>query len=313
MASTKAIKKRKDTIESTGKITRAMKLVSTVKLQKSKQRAEESIPYFDTMYETVQEIASKSRHIMDSAFAGLKIKPTAKKLVIAITSNRGLAGGFNNNIVKKISNEKYFSPDDTAIMAIGKKGLEGFARKGYEIKREFTDEVETIEYVDAINIANETVKLVASGEVKELYLVYSYFKNTVVHIPRVMKLMPFDILTNPSTIGKDDEELLEARKKVFQMKESKYQNDDLLLMNYEPSSAEVLRELLFQYFVALIYGALVASNAAENGARMNAMDNATKNSEEMAQKLNVQFNRARQGAITNELTEIISGANAINQ
>lgn len=313
MASIKAIKKRKDTIESTGKITRAMKLVATVKLQKSKQRAEESIPYFDAMYEVAQEIASKSKNTLDILSANLNLKPNAKKLVIAITSNRGLAGGFNNNIVKKITQEEYFSPKDTAIMAVGKKGLEGFVRKGYEIRGEFTDEVETIEYVDAINIANEAAKLFVSGQISELYLVYSYFKNTVVHIPRVMKLFPLDVLTNPSTIGKDDEELLEARKKVFQVRESKYQNDNLLLMNYEPSAPEALNELLFQYFTAIIYGALVASNAAENGARMNAMDNATKNSEDMAQKLNVQFNRARQGAITNELTEIISGANAINQ
>ena len=141
MASTKAIKKRKDTIESTGKITRAMKLVSTVKLQKSKQRAESTIPYFDTMYETIHEIASKSGNVIEFLFKNIKTRPDAKKLVIAITSNRGLAGGFNNNIVKRVTLEEYFSPKDTAIMAVGKKGLESFIRKGYEIKGEFIDAV----------------------------------------------------------------------------------------------------------------------------------------------------------------------------
>lgn len=285
MASMRDIKRRKGSIQSTQQITKAMKLVSTVKLQRAKQRAEESKSYFDLMYETVTSVLARTTGLNHPYLQGGE---SGKKAVIAITSNRGLAGGYNSNIVKLVR-DGGFSADDTAIYAIGKKGRDALARQGYQIAIDGSDVMEGPTYADAIAISKEVLQAFKDGEVGEIYLAYTRFKNTVVHEPRILKLLPVEV---PNVQG----ETPEAK----------------AVMNFEPNDEEALNQIIPKYMTSLIYGGLIEAVASENGARMQAMDSATNNAEEMINKLSLQYNRARQGAITQELTEIIAGANAIS-
>ena len=281
MASMRDIKRRRDSIQSTGQITKAMKLVSTVKLQRAKGKAENSKPYFDLMYKTVSNILAKSGNINHRY---LKPGVSNKKAVIAITANRGLAGGYNNNIVKLVTGS--ISQQDAVIYTIGRKGAEVFKRKGYDIKADYSDVIDEPLYTDAREIAEEVLRSFTDGEVGEIYIAYTSFKNTVVHEPKLIRLLP----VSADEIEKDG---------------------DSTPMNYEPNEEEALDMIIPKYVCSIIYGALTESVASENGARMQAMDSATSNAEDMISSLSVKFNRARQASITQELTEIISGANAI--
>ena len=284
MASMRDIKRRRDSIQSTEQITKAMKLVSTVKLQKSKNRAESSKPYFNLMYDTISSILRKSGNLNHKY---LKPGDSQKKAVIAITSNRGLAGGYNNNIVKLISAE--LPAGDTLVYAIGRKGRDGLLRKGFEIKADYSEVINEPLYRDAADITLELLDGFTRGEIGEIYLAYTAFKNTVTQIPKLIKLLPVEM-----EAGEEQESKAHA------------------LMTYEPDEEEVLDSIVPKYMSSLIYGALLEAVASENGARMTAMDNATSNAEEMIEALSLQYNRARQGAITQELTEIVAGANAIS-
>ena len=284
MASMRDIKRRRDSIQSTEQITKAMKLVSTVKLQKSKNRAESSKPYFNLMYDTISSILRKSGNLNHKY---LKPGDSQKKAVIAITSNRGLAGGYNNNIVKLITVE--LPAGDTLVYAIGRKGRDGLLRKGFEICADYSKVINEPLYRDAADITLELLDAFARGEIGEIYLAYTSFKNTVTHIPRLIKLLPVEMEVEAEESGKAQ-----------------------ALMTYEPEEEEVLDSIIPKYMSSLIYGALLEAVASENGARMTAMDNATSNAEEMIEALSLQYNRARQGAITQELTEIVAGANAIS-
>ena len=285
MASMRDIKRRRASIQSTEQITKAMKLVSTVKLQKSKSKAEESADYFNLMYDTICSILRRSGNIEHKY---LTAGASGKKAVIAVTSNRGLAGGYNNNIIRLIAGSDALPPKDTYVYVIGKKGRDGLARKGYEIREDHSEVINEPMYQDAADITAELLDAFTKGEVGEIYLAYTFFKNTVTHIPKLIKLLPVE--ADLSEGGSDDAGLL---------------------MNYEPNEDEVLNAIVPKYMSSLIYGGLLEAVASENGARMTAMDSATNNAEEMIEKLSLQFNRARQGAITQELTEIIAGANAI--
>ena len=286
MASMRDIKRRRDSIQSTGQITKAMKLVSTVKLQKAKGKAESTRPYFDLMYETVKNMLAKSGNINHRY---LRAGESSKKAIITITANRGLAGGYNSNITRLITGSG-IPKDDAMIYAIGTKGRDFLLRRGYTIKADYSEMVEQPEYTDARVICDEVLNAFTSGEVGEIYLAYTSFNNTVVHEPKLIKLLPVDA-------------------------ESMKQEEDGVdntPMNYEPGEEEALNLIIPKYVCSLIYGAMVESVASENGARMQAMDSATSNAEDMISDLSLKFNRARQAAITQELTEIIAGANAIN-
>lgn len=285
MASMRDIKRRKESVASTGQITKAMKLVSTVKLQKAKARAESNKPYFTMLYDTICSILARTGTI-DHRY--LRESDSRRKAVIAITSNRGLAGGYNNNIVKEIT--AAFAPEDTDIYALGKKGLEGLNRKGYHIIEDYSEVMNEPLYADAIHIGKNVLASYENGEVGEIYLAYTGFKNTVVHEPKLIKLLPISV----EEIMKDVE------------------IDTLTLMNFEPEADEALDMIIPKYMNNIIYGAFVEAIASENGARMQAMDSATKNAEDMIDDLSLKYNRARQSSITQELTEIIAGAEAIS-
>ena len=284
MASMRDIKRRKNSVTSTQQITKAMKLVSTVKLQKARTRAEKTNPYTEQMYKTVSSMMRKSGNIIHPY---LTAGESERKAVIVITSNRGLAGGYNSNVVKLITNGE-FKKEDLDIYALGSKGHDMLARRGYHIVENRSDIMDDPTYTDASNLCRRVLDSFAKGEVGEIYLAYTHFKNTVTHIPTLVKLLPVD------TTGMEEVE------------------EDNVMMNFEPTTEEALDMVIPKYVTSLFYGALVEAVASENGARMQAMDSATSNADEIISDLTLKFNRARQGAITQELTEIIAGANAIN-
>ena len=287
MASMRDIKRRKSSIQSTQQITKAMKLVSTVKLQKAKNRAEQTDPYFIYMYKTVSSMLARSGNINHPY---LTAGDSKKKAVVVITSNRGLAGGYNSNIVKLITGGD-FNKEDLDIYAVGGKGAEALERRGYHIADLETEMMEAPTYPDAASLCNRVLDAFTNGEVGEIYLAYTHFKNTVSQEAKLIKLLPVEI-------EPDSEENQAA--------------DSNILMNYEPNEEEALDMIIPKYVTSLFYGALVEAVASENGARMQAMDSATSNAEEMISDLSLKYNRARQGSITQELTEIIAGANAIS-
>ena len=180
------------------------------------------------------------------------------------------------------------------LYTIGKKAHDVLDTKGYEVASEHDQVMEAPTYADAMEISKEVLDAFTNGEVGEIYLAYTHFKNTVSHEPKLLKLLPVEI--NEDDRKTDDED----------------SKDDKMLMNFEPNPEEALDMIVPKYITSLIYGALVEAVASENGARMQAMDSATNNAEDIISDLTLKYNRARQGSITQELTEIIAGAEAIS-
>lgn len=285
MASMRDIKRRKSSVQSTQQITKAMKLVSTVKLQRAKGRAEKSKTYFSCMYDTVASMLSKAGTV-NHPF--LMAGESTKKAVIVITANRGLAGGYNSNIVKLIKNSD-FKKEDLLLYTIGTKGRDALARLGYTIAADYSEVIDEPMYSDAMEISKKLLEEFAAGGIGEIYVAYTGFKNTVTHVPTLLKLLPVKV--------EDDRPQSE---------------DHQAVMEFEPECEEAIDLIIPKYITSLIYGALIEAVASENGARMQAMDSATSNADDMISKLSLLYNRARQSSITQELTEIIAGAEAIS-
>ncbi len=282
MASMRDIKRRKGSIQSTQKITKAMKLVSTVKLQKARTRAENARFYFQKMYDTMQSILELSTNLNHRY---LQAGDSDKVAIITLTGNRGLAGGYNSNIIRLITNGE-FEKEKVCLYTIGRKGKDTLERRGYEVLEDFSDMAEEPLYDDAKEICEKVLQAFQDGEFGRIYIAYTAFINTVSHEPMLLQLLPVST--------KDREEPQGGA-----------------YMNFEPSEEEAVELLVPKYMTSIIYGAMVEAAASENGARMQAMDAATSNADEMIDDLTLSYNRARQGAITQELTEIIAGAEAI--
>lgn len=285
MASMRDIKRRQMSVTSTQQITKAMKLVSTVKLQKAKARAERNKPYFHALYKTICSILSKTErmehpYMMDNG--------SNRKAMIVITSNKGLAGGYNSNVIKEVVGTG-FPVEDVDIYAVGRKGVEGLARKGYRIVEDDSEAINDPLYKDAVDITKRVLESYTKGEVGEIYMAYTNFKNTVSQEAKLIKLLPLNVDELPAE-----------------------EEDDHVLMNYEPEADEALDALVPKYVGNLLYGAFIEALASENGARMQAMDSATTNADNMIADLSLKYNRARQASITQELTEIIAGSEAIS-
>ncbi len=289
MASMRDIQRRRVSISSTQQITKAMKLVSTVKLQQARTRAESSKPYFNCMYNTVTSMLEKAGHIEHPYLQAREVKKVG---IVVVSSNRGLAGGYNGNIVKLITSSDW-DKDAVRIYGVGSKAADALRNKGYDVVSDFTEIIEEPAYSDAQAIGNRLLKDFEAGEIDEIHLAYTVFKNTVTHIPTLMQLLPVD----PSAGIKA---------------ESTESEGATALMTFEPSEEVAIGLLVPKYVTSILYGAFVEAVASENGARMAAMDNATSNADEMISDLALKYNRARQGAITQELTEIIAGAESIS-
>ncbi|WP_026895766.1 ATP synthase F1 subunit gamma [Clostridiisalibacter paucivorans] len=280
------IKRRIKSIGNTRQITKAMELVSSAKLNKYKSRLEKTRPYFDTVVESIQDILASTTGIRHPLLEKREVKKTC---YLVITSDRGLCGGYNSNITRMVDN-KIDNKENVAIMVTGQKGRDFFKRKDYNIEKDIIGISEDPQYSQAIELGNIVTELYENGEVDEVNLVYTRFISTISHEPTIMKLLPAEKITGEN---------------------SNEENKKRALIEYEPSAEEVLSYLIPKYIQSSIYGALVESSVSEQGARRVAMENATDNADEMVQKLNLKYNRARQAAITQEISEIVGGAEAL--
>ena len=235
------IKRRRTSVQSTQQITKAMKLVSTVKLQKARTRAEESKPYFDCMYATMTSLLAKAVNINHPY---LKADDSKKKAVIVVTSNRGLAGGYNSNVVKMVTENETFTKENIRIYAIGGKGLELLKHKGYDIVADYSEMIEEPSYDDAKSITKRLLTDFENGEIGEIYLIYTFFKNTVSHIPTMIKVLPAEV---QEEAGEEDAKA------------------QLTPMNFEPEAEEAISLLVPKYISSILYGAFVEAVASENG------------------------------------------------
>lgn len=288
MASLQDIKGRIRSIDSTKKITSAMNLVATSKLTKSKMTALRTRPFFNKILQTMQSIGAQAKG-QGSPFLHANNSPV--KAFITLTGDKGLCGGYNSNICK-LTMGQIEDKSATHLVVVGKKGVEQFKSKGYNVEKAVLDISESPRYENAKEIATYVSDKFLKGEIGEVYLAYTHFKSTLQQEPQMIRLLPVDLQAveeeAPSS-GKEPSDLL----------------------NYEPSPEAVLGYVIPRYVADVIYGALCESAASENGARMTAMDSATENAQEIQDKLSIQYNRARQAAITQELTEIVAGVGAM--
>ena len=310
MASMRSIKRRKESVQSTQQITKAMKLVSTVKLQKARAGVEANSPYFEALYKTICSIMAKTLDL-DNRF--LKDGSQGRKALLVMSSNRGLAGGYNSNIVKLVDSYG-FDKETTVIYGLGRKGIEGLRRRGYRIDRDESDIINAPLYNDCIALTKDLMSRFDAGEIDEIYVAYTDFRNTVTHVPTLRKLLPLskeDFEQEQLDESEEDKNL----QMNYGMSSSGIERDMVLfgsVMDHYHPEVKILDEIIPKYITNIIYGAFLEAIASENAARMQAMDSATENAQDMISSLELQYNRERQNTITQELTEIVAGAEALN-
>ena len=309
MASMRSIKRRKESVQSTQQITKAMKLVSTVKLQKARAGVEANSPYFEALYKTICSILARTWDL-DNRF--LKEDSKGRKALLVMSSNRGLAGGYNSNIVKLVDSYG-FDKDSTVIYGLGRKGIEGLKRRGYRIDRDDSDIINAPLYNDCIALTKDLMTRFDAGEIDEIYVAYTDFRNTVTHVPTIRKIIPLSRADfDPAQL--DESDVDKNLQMNYGMSNSGISQNMVLfgsvIDHYHPEQ-KILNEIIPKYITNIIYGAFLEAIASENAARMQAMDSATENAADMISSLELQYNRARQGTITQELTEIVAGAEAL--
>lgn len=280
--SMKDIKRRIRSISSTKQITKAMELVASAKLRKARQKLEMTRPYYQTLVRSIREILSSTTGIRHPLLEKREVK---NKAFIVITGDRGLAGGYNSNVIK-LAESQIDDKERAVILAVGLKGRDYFKRRDYNIVGEFLNISEEPQFIDASSIGSLAIELYKDGKVDEVNLVYTRFKSAMSQEPTILKLLPVE------NIEEEDK-------------------GPRTLIEYEPSPEVVLDYLIPKYIHSAIYGALIESSASEQGARRTAMESATDNAEEMIEDLALKYNRARQASITQEISEIVGGAEAL--
>ncbi|AJY74561.1 ATP synthase F1 subunit gamma [Paenibacillus beijingensis] len=286
------IKREIKSKQNTKQITKAMEMVAASRLRRAQQAAEAARPYADKLKEVVANIAAGTKGVKHPM---LESRPIRKTGYLVITSDRGLAGGYNANVLRKVTQtirEKHKSSDEYVLFVIGRKGRDYFQRRSMPIAEEVTGLPDSPTFADIKSIAKTAVQMFENEAYDELYLYYNEFVNAITQIPVEKRLLPLD-----ETAG-----LNEAASPTGASAIAEYE--------YEPSAEGVLEILLPKYAETLIYSALLDGKASEFGARMTAMGNATKNATKMISQLTLTYNRARQAAITQEISEIVAGANA---
>lgn len=279
------IKRRMRSIESTMQITKAMYLVSSAKLNKARERVEETRPYFEITTESVKRILSSTKG-MNHPF--LQQRDVKKTVYVVVTADRGLAGGFNSNIMKMA--EENLNKETDSVIVMGSVGSDLFKRRGYDILDSYIGTTEDPDFGEARAIGNTLIDMYREEEIDSIKLIYSKFISPIEQIPTIITLLPSQV---------DEEDDSEAGGVKAQIQ-------------YEPSPEDVIDYLIPKYIQGAIYGGLVESAASQQGARMTAMEAATDNAEEIIEDLDLRYNRARQAAITQEISEIVGGAEALS-
>lgn len=286
-ANMKSVKLRIKSVQNTMQITKAMELVASSKLRKAKERAETCRPYFKELHQTLRDI-SEGNTDFTSVYA--KKAASDRYCYVVIAGDRGLAGGYNSNLFKKL--EADGEGKDYVVLPIGKKAVEYFHRKGVECVTESFAEIADVSVADCFEIANILCKEFREGRFGHIELCYTTFVSMLTQRPDVLCMLP---LTDVAEAFKTDQPRTESRNLIL----------------YEPSAQEVFDAIVPEYLAGLIYGGVCESMASELAARRTAMDAATKNAGEMIDQLNLYYNRARQASITQEITEIVAGAEGV--
>jgi F-type H+-transporting ATPase subunit gamma len=287
MANLRAIRKRVSSVKSTQQITRAMKMVSAAKLRRAQDAINAARPYARMMREVVQAVAGRAgsdAHPMLTAREGKKLA------LLVVTSDRGLCGSFNSGLTRAVYrflDEHRGEYEEITLFVVGRKGRDFFRRREIPIRKEYLGVLGTVSRQHAETIANDLVGGFLAGEFDEVQIAFNEFRSAISQIIRFEKMFPIALESSGKDAGDEVDYL------------------------YEPSRGEILATLLPKYVQTLIFRILLESVAGEFGARMTAMDSATNNSVDMIARLTLQMNRARQATITTELTEIVSGAEAL--
>jgi len=281
VAGVRDIRRRIRSVANMQQLTKAMKMVATAKLRKAKEKVIVSRPYS----RQIQDVLARLVQTRTGASHPLLEKRPVKRIgYILVTSDRGLCGGFNANLIRTIKEILEVERDaGVGLVTVGRKGNDYFLRRNYQILAQFTGLGDNSDYNQASKIAEKVIELYTSGEVDEVYLVYSKFISIISQEPTVMKLLPIE----PSSEKAGGQYI------------------------FEPSPQQMMEKLLPSYIKSQIFSALLESKTSEMGAKMTAMDSATENAKEMIGKLTLAMNRARQAAITKEISEIVGGAAAL--
>lgn len=277
------IKRQIKSVQNTRQITKAMEMVASAKLRKAQERAQAARPYSEKLKEVVSSIAAASQGVSHPMLVSRPVKRTA---YIVITSDGGLVGGYNANILRKVTDlirSRHASASEYELFVIGRKGRDYFKRRNYPVVHEVTELSDSPRFADIKSLTYAAVQGFETERFDEIYICYNRFINAITQLPTVERLLPFDSVESEAPV-------------------SSYE--------YEPSPEGVLEVLLPKYAETLIFGALLDGKASELGAKMTAMGSATKNATKMINELTLTYNRARQAAITQEITEIVAGANA---
>lgn len=301
-ASLRDIRKRISSVRSTQQITKAMKMVAAAKLRRAQESILATRPYATKMLEVLSRLAARTSAEVHPLLARREPKRVE---VVVFTSDRGLCGAFNMNLIQKA--EKFVQAEkpkmeEIALSFIGRKGRDYFRKRNVMMRREYVNFFGKVDFVLAAKIAQELVQTYAARQVDGIYLLYSEFRSAIQQRVVLRRLLPVEPKVGEK--GLDISASAEAHSSGI----GRGSGVEYL---YEPSEAEILDKLLPMYVEVQVYQALLESLASEYGARMTAMENATQNASEMIDKLTLIYNKARQAAITKELIEIVSGAEAL--
>lgn len=282
MANLQDIRRRIKGVKNIQQITKAMKMVAAARLRRAQENALANKPYAEKMQQVIADVAKSAGEISHPL---LQVRTVEKKVYLVLASDKGLAGAYASNVFKELLTQMK-SKSEADIVPVGRKACEYFGNRGYSIVSKYAGFSERPTYEDAQTIAVDLIKRFIAGECDEINIVYTKFISPINVVPATVKLLPFTNL-------------------------DKGQESDASEYIYEPSAGEVLSHLLPQYLVTMLYAALLQASASELGARMTAMSNATDNAQELIQKLVLNYNKVRQAGITREISEIVSGAEAL--
>lgn len=285
MATLKQIRQRIRTAKNIQQITRAMKLVAAARLKKAQDRVLEARPYSDKMREFMLSV-SESGTLPDHPL--LVKRPVEKYAILLITAERGLAGSYNTNLIRRCGDFLSTTPGEAKIVSVGRKGGTFFSKRGFEVVHRHTVPTAGARYEDAVAVTNKLRQMFESGEIDAVYVCYSKFYSAIRQVPTVVQLLPIE----PPSTG--DATQTQSKEYAF-----------------EPDPKTLLGSLLPKYVLTIIYQAMLEATASEHGARMSAMTSATDNAGKMINDLTLTANRARQAGITKEILEVVSGAEAL--
>ncbi|MDP4180154.1 MAG: ATP synthase F1 subunit gamma [Bacillota bacterium] len=291
MANMREIKSRMKSIKETRQITKAMKLISAAKLKKARHQLDQTKPFFDKVKATIGDILMHSGNLDNIFFDIRNQKEGKKKGYLIISGDKGLSGGYNHNLIKLAEDEIKKDPQSLLLVA-GHMGRSHFLRKKLNVQADFDYRIQNPTIYLAREISEKVLDLFKRGEIDELFLVYTRMVSSISLEPTIMQLLPLNIPALREDVNVSELKIDES-------------------LSYEPSPKAVFDVLIPKYVKGIIYGALVEAFTSEQSAIMSAMDNATSNADEMLQRLNLYYNRARQAAITQEISEIVGGAAAL--